>query len=259
MMSKRQLRVLFAGESWFTHRIHVKGFDSFEDSSYHEGGAELIEALRQGGVEVTYQPSHIAADRFPFALDELRAYDVVILSDIGANTLLLPQRTFASSHASANRLDLLKTFVEGGGGLLMIGGYLTFQGIQAKGAWRDTPVEAVLPVSLSPFDDRREQPQGVTPTILETDHPVMRGLEAWPQFLGYNRATLQADAVALASVGEDPFIAVRSVGEGRTAIFASDCGPHWGPPAFLAWPGYGRLWTNLVEWLAKSDEGGRGA
>ena len=252
-MKGRHLRVLFAGESWFTHRIHVKGFDSFEDSSYHEGGTELIQALRDGDVQVEYQPSHIAADRFPFDLAALQAFDAVILSDIGANTLLLPQRTFALSHASANRLDLLKTYVEGGGALLMIGGYLTFQGIQAKGNWHDTAVEAVLPVIFSSNDDRREQPQGVTPDIVEAAHPVMRGLGHWPAFLGYNRARLHPDATLLASIGPDPFIAVRSVGRGRTAIFASDCGPHWGPPAFLSWPGYGRLWTNLVGWLAKAD------
>ena len=51
------------------------------------------------------------------------------------------------------------------------------------------------------------------------------------------------------TVDGDPFIAVRTVGNGRSAIFASDCGPHWGPPAFLAWEGYGRLWINLVNWL----------
>ena len=253
-MSGKTLRVLFAGESWFTHRIHVKGFDSFEDSSYHEGGTELIASLRRKGIEVEYQPSHVAADSFPFGIDELSAFDVVILSDIGANTLLLPQRTFAQSHASANRLDLLKAYVEGGGALLMIGGYLTFQGIQAKGNWHGTPVEAVLPVVFTQTDDRQEQPQGVIPDIAAGSHPVMRGLEQWPQFLGYNRATLHPEATLLASVRGDPFIAVRAVGQGRTAIFASDCGPHWGPPAFLAWAGYGRLWTNLVEWMAKVDE-----
>jgi uncharacterized membrane protein len=247
-------RVLFAGESWFTHHIHIKGFDSFEDSSYHEGGTELIRSLRDSGIEVEYQPSHIAAERFPFTLAELQRFDAVLLSDIGANTLLLPQRTFAQSHPSANRLDLLKTYVEGGGGLLMIGGYLTFQGIQAKGCWHGTLVEAVLPVVLSATDDRCESPQGVWPTIADPSHPVMRGLENWPRFLGYNRATLHPEATLLASVGDDPFVAVRSVGKGRSAIFASDCGPHWGPPEFQAWPGYGRLWTNLVRWLSGAGE-----
>ena len=43
-----------------THSVHAKGFDSFDISSYHEGGTEMIAALRAGGAEVTYQPSHIA-------------------------------------------------------------------------------------------------------------------------------------------------------------------------------------------------------
>ena len=61
-------------------------------SSYHEGGTEMIAALRAGGVEVTYQPSHIAMELFPFSREDLDAFDVVILSDIGANSLLLPDR-----------------------------------------------------------------------------------------------------------------------------------------------------------------------
>jgi uncharacterized membrane protein len=244
------VRVLVAGESWMTHSIHVKGFDSFETSSYSEGGTEMLAALRAGGAAVTYQPSHVAADHFPSTLEALAAFDVVVLSDIGANTLLLPQRTFVRSEPSENRLALLRRFVESGGGLLMIGGYLTFQGIQAKANYHGSAVEAVLPVTLLAGDDRSERPEGVTPTIDDPSHPVMAGLDDWPQFLGYNRSTLRPDARLLASVDGDPFIAVRSVGRGRSAIFASDCGPHWGPPAFLAWPGYQRLWSNLANWLA---------
>ena len=97
------IKVLLAGESWMTHSIHVKGFDSFEMSSYHEGGTELIAALRGSGVDVTYQPSHIAADQFPFRREELDAFDVVILSDIGTNTFLLPDRTAVRSEPTPNR------------------------------------------------------------------------------------------------------------------------------------------------------------
>ncbi len=35
------VRVLFAGESWMTHSVHTKGFDSFDMASYHEGGTEM--------------------------------------------------------------------------------------------------------------------------------------------------------------------------------------------------------------------------
>jgi uncharacterized membrane protein len=249
------IKILFAGESWMTHSVHVKGFDSFDMSSYHEGGTEMIAGLRAGGCDVTYQPSHIAANAFPFTRAEIDAYDVVILSDIGANTLLLPDRTAIRSEPSPNRLELLREFVKAGGGLLMVGGYLTFQGIQAKGNYKGSPVEDVLPIELFATDDRSEQPQGVSVDIIDAGHPTVAGLTGWPKFLGYNRSQLRVDAHLIASVGSDPFIAVRQVGQGRSAIFASDCGPHWGPPAFVEWSGYGPLWTNLATWLAGGRRG----
>ena len=76
----------------------------------------MIAALRTGDIEVVYQPSHIAANGFPTRKDELRAFDVVILSDIGANTLLLPDRVSVRSERTANRLFLLSEFVGEGGG-----------------------------------------------------------------------------------------------------------------------------------------------
>jgi len=244
------VKVLLAGESWLTHSMHVKGFDTFTNSSYHEGGTEMIAAMRAGGLDVTYQPAHVAMNDFPSAMEEIKAYDVVILSDIGANSLLLPDRTFVKSETAPNRLALVADYVKAGGGFLMIGGYLTFQGIEGKAAYAGTPVDDILPVKLFHYDDRRECPEGVVPEIAEPAHPVMAGLTDWPAFLGYNRAEVRDEASVLASVGEDPFIAVREVGAGRTGVFASDCGPHWGPPAFLAWNGYGPMWTNLCTWLA---------
>ncbi len=243
-------RVLLAGESWTTHSIHVKGFDSFTTTSYHEGGTEMIATLRAAGWQVDYQPAHVAADRFPDTAEALAAYDGVILSDFGANTLLLPDRTFARSEPSPNRLEALAAYVRQGGGLLMVGGYLTFQGIEGKAAYAGTPVDDVLPVALFHTDDRAERPEGVRPEVLVPDHPVMAGLTDWPAFLGYNRAAPRAEAEVLATLRGDPFLALRTVGQGRTAVFASDCGPHWGPPAFLEWPGYARLWPNLCQWLA---------
>jgi uncharacterized membrane protein len=245
--------VLVAGESWMTHSIHVKGFDTFNTSSYHEGGTEMIEAMRNAGLEVTYQPAHVATDSFPSTADAIGVYDAVVLSDIGANSLLLPNRTFVASETSPNRLALIADYVRGGGGLLMIGGYLTFQGIEGRAAYAGTAVDEVLPVRLSRHDDRCERPEGVVPTVRDEGHPVMAGLADWPAFLGYNRAAPREDAEVLARVGEDPFIAVRRVGAGRSAVFASDCGPHWGPPPFLAWDGYARLWPNLCNWLAGTD------
>ena len=42
-------RVLIAGESWTTHSIHQKGFDSFTTTEYMEGVGWLRSALESGG------------------------------------------------------------------------------------------------------------------------------------------------------------------------------------------------------------------
>lgn len=245
------VRVLLAGESWTSHTIHVKGFDSFTTSEYAEGGAELIRSLEAAGMDVTYLPNHAAARDFPTSAEALAAYDVVLLSDIGSNTLLLHPETFTRSRPLANRCDLLARYVDGGGGLAMIGGYLSFSGIDGKARYQRTALADVLPVAMVEGDDRVERPEGVTPTLEAPEHPVLAGIDgSWPAFLGYNQLRRAERGTVIASAGEDVFLAVAEVGKGRTAAFASDCGPHWGPPAFVEWRHYGRLWSNLVAWLA---------
>jgi uncharacterized membrane protein len=101
-----------------------------------------------------------------------------------------------------------------------------------------TPLAATLPVEISSYDDRIEEPEGITPVVVH-DHPVLKGVpRAWPYFLGYNRFKAKAGTQLILSVGEDPFLVVGQHGAGRVAAFASDCSPHWGSPEFLAWPYY---------------------
>ena len=65
-------RVLIAGESWTTHSIHQKGFDSFTTTEYAEGVVWLRDALLAGGFDVHYMPSHIAAREFPSTVEANR-------------------------------------------------------------------------------------------------------------------------------------------------------------------------------------------
>ncbi|WP_425060193.1 hypothetical protein SCACP_08620 [Sporomusa carbonis] len=244
-------KILFAGESWTIHMIHMKGFDSFTTTKYEEGAHFLLNSLRAAGIEVDYMPCHIAHDRFPGSLGELNKYDAVVLSDIGSNTLSLPNATFYTSQRQADRMTLLKDFVSKGKGFMMIGGYMSFSGIEGKARYKDTPVEEILPVTLMAGDDRVELPQGGIPAVAAPQHPVLAGLPAaWPFFLGYNKLVAKPDAQVVVTLNGDPFVAAGSYGQGRTLAFASDCAPHWGPPEFLNWPGYTPFWTQAIEWLA---------
>ena len=243
-------RVLLAGESWVSTTTHVKGFDSFTTSTYAEGADELRAALSAGGFEVDFLPNHVAPTTFPSSAEALSQYGCVILSDIGTNTLLLAPATWERGEATPNRLELVREYVQAGGGLIMVGGYLTFQGIEGKGKWAGSAVEDVLPVTLQTGDDRVERPEGIPPRVVG-EHAIVAGLdEEWPLVLGYNRVTARPDAQVLARVGDDVLLACREVGGGRTIAYTTDCGPHWWPPPFVRWAGYQRLWQQMVGWAA---------
>ena len=244
-------RVLVAGESWTTTSIHVKGFDSFTTVAYEEGVGALRDALVAAGHEVTFMPNHVAATDFPYTTRKLASYDVVLLSDIGSNTLLVPPAAFARSLGLPNRLAALRDWTRAGGGLGMVGGYLSFQGIEGKANYRGTPIADVLPVEIQPGDDRVEAPEDAIPRLLAGSHPVTAGLpEEWPAILGYQRAAARSHAAVLASVNGDPLVVVAEAGAGRSLAFMTDIGPHWAPPAFVEWPGYARFWHQAVQWLA---------
>ncbi|MGI5837022.1 MAG: glutamine amidotransferase [Chloroflexota bacterium] len=245
------IRVLIAGESWITHCIHQKGFDSFTTTSYAEGVGHLRAALEEAKMTVDYLPNHLASVQFPTTLDALKNYSVVVLSDIGANTLLLSPDTFDRSMVMPNRLALLKEYVTAGGGLVMVGGYLTFQGIDGRARYSGTPVEEVLPVRILPMDDRVEAPEGQRPKV-RAEHPVIADMpREWPHLLGYNRVQAKPGSTTLVEIGQDPLLTVWDFQKGRSAAFTSDCGPHWCPPEFVDWVGYKRMWQQLITWVAK--------
>lgn len=245
-------KILFVGESWLATVTETKGFNSFSASKYETGLGWIDKAIENAGYEFVYMPSHVANDHFPFTMEELKEYACVVLSDVGADTLLIPTETFSAGKMFPNRCQLLKDYVLQGGGLLMIGGYMTFNGIGGQGKWWATPVQDVLPVQLLPYDDRMEHCEGVTPDVVLADHPSMKGIEGtWPRILGYNKSTLKPEAELVASVCGDPFIAFGSYGEGKTAIFSSDCSPHWAPPEFCDWRYYDLLFKNIIDYITK--------
>ena len=243
--------VLFAGESWVTHKIHIKGFDCFTESSYEEGREWLQAALEENGMTVDYIPNHKASRDFPTTMEELDKYDAVILSDIGSNTLLLHPDTFENMERTPNRLKLLRDYVEEGNGVVMFGGYMSYQGINGKAQYKNTPMEEILPVEMLTGDDRVEVPEGFKAEIENPDHPILDGIpREWPHFLTYNKLNPKEEATVLASHQGDPVISAWEYGEGRTVASAVDCAPHGAPPSFLKWEHTPDLWSQMIEWVA---------
>jgi uncharacterized membrane protein len=246
-------RILLAGESWVTNATHIKGFDQFGSVTFHTGADAFLAALKHLPFDIVHMPCHIAQTDFPSTLAGLREWDAVILSDIGANTLLLHPDVWLHSKTFPNRLSALRDYVLGGGGLAMIGGYYSFQGINGGARYRATAVEEVLPVQIHPYDDRIEIPEGFQATIPKTakSHPLLKGVPSkWPTMLGINEVIAKPDATVLAETGRHPLLAISTPGEGRSLAWTTDIGPHWLPQTALDWKGFPILWNNLLGWLS---------
>lgn len=246
------MNVLIVGESWESYGVHLKGMTPYSTSTYEESLEPLQIALETAGLQVTHLRNHEVASLLPRTVEAFDEYEVVVLSDVSADTILLHPDTLFRSRKTANVVSVLREWVEAGGGLAMIGGYMSFSGFGGAARYFMTELPEILPVDLLPHDDRVESPEGVIPQVVDARHPVLAGLPPdWPHFLGYNRLRRRPEGDVLLEVGQDPFLAVRQVGEGRTAAFASDFSPHWAPPEFLEWPHYGAFWAQLLRWLAR--------
>ena len=195
---------------------------------------------------------------------DFRLFDVIILGDLDA--------TFLSS----DQMGRLKKFVEGGGGLLMLGGHNSF----GPGGFAGTDVEAALPV----FPGPRGQPQETTPflpllTAEGRRHPILDGVA---DYLAGPGATKPKPGLArlpdllgcVAVVGAKPgasvlavhptksneggpliVLAVQSFGAGRSAAFTADTTWEW----FMPLQGLGEespyrlFWGQMVRWLANAQ------
>ena len=231
--------------------MHTKGFDSFVTSAYYEGVSDFRAALEGAGHSVEFQPNHVAAQCFPDTLEKLAAFDVVILSDIGANTLLIPPDTFTAAVERPNRLRLC------GPGCTKAAGWQWWAVTSASRGSKARRTTARLsslrscPSSWSWATTREETPQGAPCLKTDLPHPITAELERVAQATGYQRLLAKPAAQVLATIEVWPLLVTGAYGSGRVLAFASDIGPHWVPPGFTEWSGYAKLWGSAASWLAK--------
>ena len=249
-------RILLAGETFSISQSTSIGYDTLRSNAYANGALHFLAAMSGSGYEIEHLTSERCEAEFPRHLQELSKYSGVILSDIGALSLLFSAETRAGN-PSPNRLVLLHDWVEQGGGLMMVGGYNSFQGMMGTARYHDTPVEDCLPVSCSPFADGLEAPEGLVPHVV-ADHPVVKGLDQrWPPVLGLNKVVPRSGddcqiLIAAAYRGKQhPLLAIRQFDEGRSLAWMSDIGPHWMSQEFVKSPTYGKLMRNMVAWICQ--------
>jgi len=173
------VKVLYAGDSEVVLNRYLVGVDVIEQSYFNDNGRWFREAMAgESSVEVRHITPHGVAEEFPASLDDLRAYDVVIFSDVGYNSMIFyPGLTPPYEYPlGPDRVGMVREFVEGGGGFIMVGGYLSFAGLNGIARWGGTEVETLLPVNIARHDDRIEATQGLRFSITRPDHPIVAGI-----------------------------------------------------------------------------------
>lgn len=198
--------------------------------------------------------------------EQLPSFDVIVLQ----NFEYLP-------YGLGDYLENIRSYVEGGGGLAMLGGAQSF----SSGGYFGTPVAAALPVELyGPFDstpllDTKEfQPQltaaGQVHPVTSLRYSASDNLAVWkslPPLEGVNMIVgAKSDATVLATHpklkaknGKPlPVIVAGDYGNGRTLAFTTDSLWRWGFIAAARAGDNGRhytkLWESSIRWLIQDPD-----
>lgn len=164
-----------------------------------------------------------------------RPYTLFILSDYPSRHLPRPLQR-----------EIVRRVREGAG-LLMIGGWSSFTGLD--GYYRGTPIGEILPVVLSKTDDRVNAEGGAL-MYLRRRHPFLKGLSfrSAPVIAGFNRLTAKVSSQVILEARKIlprypkialekkryPLLIFSSYGKGRVAALATDVAPHW-VGSFVDW------------------------
>jgi len=260
---RNKLRVLYVDKfpRWEYRKLKnflVRGYESFEAQCLLiSAEAAFIQEASEGVPPLMEFPADEAA---------LFKYDVILLGDVDPRDL----EGFSTQRGKV--LESLRRFVELGGGLAMIGGE-NF----APQAYKDTPLEDVLPIVIDPTDvgdAGRALRDTWKPKLsaLGRQHPVMQlvgepeanvalwereegGLPGWYWFARVKKEKPGARALLLHPTARNesgPYVlaAAGAFGDGPTFWCGVDEFWRW---FYLHGPKYAhQFWGNLVRWLGRT-------
>jgi uncharacterized membrane protein len=233
-----------------------------KDADLHFYGSKLVEAI-EPLAETTCMANWELYRLEPGRLEKILERSVaLIISDVEAKCFHLYPNFFDRSRRSnqvitfPDRLVSVKNWVKQGGGLMMLGGWLSFSGAQGKAGWGRSQLAEALPINCMLTDDLVESSAGFTAEVLEPKHPVVQGLpwNSFPPIFGYNEVTTKPNAKVLVRVKETghPLLVVGQYGDGRVMAYMSDPAPHWGLN-FELWKGYPAFWKQALNWINKRN------
>jgi uncharacterized membrane protein len=198
--------------------------------------------------------------------EQLPSFDLIVLQ----NFEYLP-------YGIGDYLESIRAYVDGGGGLAMLGGAQSF----ASGGYYGTPVAAALPVELpSPLSSRNTldaarfspllTPAGLAHPVTALRYEPVDNAATWralPALEGTNLVLGPKPGAAVLAVHPQlkteagkplPVIVAGDYGKGRSLAVTTDTLWRWGFVA-AARPGddgrqYTRFWENAIRWLIQDPD-----
>ncbi len=263
MVAETRPHVLYLGD-WVFHvgPVFIETPFALEtkDCDLHFYGERLAQAFRRDA-ELTCLANWSLYRLEPGKFESLVEQSAtVVISDVEARCFHLYPTFFDRARREKtvvrfpDRLETLKTWVHDGGGLMMLGGWLSFSGAKEMGGWRRSRLADMLPVECLVGEDLIESSAGFTAEVVNPDHPLTVGLpwESFPPIFGYNELIARPQGEVVVRVRETghPLVVAGTYGQGRICIYASDPAPHWGLN-FELWEGYDAFWQQSLRWTSQ--------
>lgn len=265
LVRTKEEHVLYLGD-WVFHVgptfIETPFGTETKDADLHFYGERLTEALEHQA-DVTplsnWELYRLEPGKLEAYLDHSAC---LIISDVEAKCFHLYPNFFDRARREQkivtfpDRLDLIKNWIKDGGGMMMLGGWLSFSGVQGKSGWGRSRLQEALPVQCLDVEDLVESSAGFTAEVLAPNHPAVKGLpwNSFPPIFGYNEVKLKTEGEVLVRVKEtgDPLVVAGEYGKGRVLTYMSDPAPHWGIN-FERWEAYDAFWQQSFNWVKKKS------
>jgi len=219
----------------YIHEAYVEKYWRLEDVAKASG--EKVN-LRPSSMDYVAWKGSAEVSYFPTSYEEMLSYDVVILQAHDGKAL------------GDLGQEMIKDFVDAGGGVLFLGGYFSF----GKSRPGDSAIlSQIMPVEIrSAWDLVRADDSSVR---IANHHPVLDGISLNPRphvFWYHSVKPKKGSETILAIDGDKPLFVLAQYGKGRAGAFT---GCVLGgddkneTPFFAEWDGYESLITNILDWL----------
>ncbi|MFH1738728.1 MAG: glutamine amidotransferase [bacterium] len=163
--------------------------------------------------------------------------DVNLIRKIRDAKITISTVCFDAHNMPAN-VDLMKKIAYEGGG----NAYLVKDGSQLPSIFIKEAAQVTRSLIL-------EEP--FTPVITHPSEVIDGFSEGFPQLLGYVITTIRPESQSvLESHQEDPVLALRRYGVGKSAAFTSDAKRRWAKD-WIAWDQYAKFWAQVARWTMR--------